>query len=101
MFHKYDSMNCGFSELPVGEKLHDLCALLNFDVTKLSGEVLGAESVRRHQEILQEHWSSADVGMLPGDDVQRCLLGVCTVHDLVYFYYVLQHIMYSAIENFL
>ena len=82
MFHEYESLDFGISELPAGEKLHDLSALLNFDVTKLSGEVLGAESVRHHQEILQEHWSSKDMGMLPGDDIQRCLLGVCNVLEM-------------------
>ena len=65
-----------FLDLPAGEKLHDLVALLNFDVSKVAGETLGAQSVQRHQEILQEHWSLSDVTVLPGEDVQHCLLGV-------------------------
>ena len=52
-----------FLDLPAGEKLHDLVALLNFDVSKVVGETLGAQSVWRHQEILQEHWSSSDVAL--------------------------------------
>ena len=38
--------------------------------------MLGEESVRRHQKILQEHWGSGDTAVLPGDDVQHLLLGV-------------------------
>ena len=33
------------SELPANEKFHDLVSLLNFDSTKVSGEMLGEESV--------------------------------------------------------
>ena len=55
-----------FQSCRLVEKLHDLSALLNFDATKLSGEVLGAESVRRHQETLQEHWSSMDMPCCQG-----------------------------------
>ena len=62
--------------LPAGEKLHDIMALMNFDASKLCGETLGATSVRKHQEILQKHWSSGEVATLPGEDIQRCLLGV-------------------------
>ena len=69
-----------FLDLPAGEKLHDLVALLNFDVSKVVGETLGAQSVWRHQEILQEHWSSSDVAILPGEDVQHCLLGVTIIY---------------------
>ena len=69
-----------FLDLPAGEKLHDLVALLNFDVSKVVGETLGAQSVWRHQEILQEHWSSSDVTILPGEDVQHCLLGVTIIY---------------------
>ena len=66
--------------MPTGEKLHDLVALLNFDVSKVAGETLGAQSVQRHQEILQEHWSSSDITVLPGKDVQFCLLGVTIIY---------------------
>ena len=69
-----------FLDLPAGEKLHDLVALLNFDVSKVVGETLGAQSVQRHQEILQEHWSSSEVTVLPGEDVQCCLLGVTIIY---------------------
>ena len=58
-----------FLDLPAGEKLHDLVALLNFDVSKVVGETLDAQSVQRHQEILQEHWSLSEVAILPGEDV--------------------------------
>ena len=34
-----------FLELPANEKLHDLLSLLNFDSSKVSGEMLGEESV--------------------------------------------------------
>ena len=34
-----------FLELPANEKLHDLASLLNFDSSKVSGEMLGEESV--------------------------------------------------------
>ena len=67
-------------DLPAGEKLHDLVALLNFDVSKVVGETLGAQSVQRHQEILQEHWSSSEVAILPEEDVQHCLLGVTIIY---------------------
>ena len=82
--------------LPPGEKLHDLAALLNFDVSKVSGESLGEESIRHHQKLLNEHWGSDDMAVLPGDDVQCLLLGVsnsfldeprpfiCTIVNLVY-----------------
>ena len=82
--------------LPPGEKLHDLGALLNFDVSKVSGESLGEESIRHHQKLLNEHWGLDDTAVLPGDDVQRLLLGVsnsflnelrpfiCTIVNLVY-----------------
>ena len=69
-----------FLDLPADEKLHDLVALLNFDVSKVVGETLGAQSVRRHQEILQEHWSSSEVTVLPGENVQHCLLGVSIIY---------------------
>ena len=59
-----------FLDLPAGEKLHDLVALLNFYVSKVVGEILGAQSVQRHQEILQEHWSLSEVTVMPGEDVQ-------------------------------
>ena len=68
-----------FLDLPAGEKLHDLVALLNFNVSKVVGETLGAQSVWRHQEILQEHWSSSDVTVLPEEDV-HCLLGVTIIY---------------------
>ena len=67
-------------DLPAGKKLHDLVALLNFDVSKVVGETLGAQSVWRHQEILQELLSSSDVTVLPGEDVQHCLLGVTIIY---------------------
>ena len=60
----------------MNEKLHDLASLLNFDSTKVSGEVLGEESIHCHQQILQEHWESDDTAVLPGDDVQCLLFGV-------------------------
>ena len=69
-----------FLDLPAGEKLHDLVALLNFDVSKVVGETLGAQSVQRHQEILQGHWSSSEVTVLPGEDVQCCLLGISIIY---------------------
>ena len=69
-----------FLDLPAGEKLHNLVALLNFNVSKVVGETLGAQSVWRHQEILQEHWSSSEVTVLPGEDVQCCLLGVTIIY---------------------
>ena len=59
--HEYISLISISLDLPAGEKLHDLVALLNFDISKVAGETLGAQSVQRHQEILQEHWSSSDV----------------------------------------
>ena len=34
-----------FSELSANKKLHDLASLLNFDSSKVSGEMLGEESV--------------------------------------------------------
>ena len=78
-----------FLDLLAGEKLHDLVALLNFDVSKVVGETLGAQSVQRHQEILLEHWSSSEVTILPGEDVQWCLLGVTIfyfdVASLIFF----------------
>ena len=80
-------------DLPAGEKLHDLVALLNFDMSKVAGETLGAQSVWRHQETLQEHWSSSDVTVLPGEDVQCCLLGV----TIIYFMWAsLSHSLYST-----
>ena len=84
------------TELPLGEKLHDLAALLNFDVSKVSGKSLGEESIRCHQKLLHEHWGLDDMAVLPGDDVQCLLLGVsslflnelrpfiCTIVNLVY-----------------
>ena len=39
-----DCLSCS-SELPANEKLHDLVSLLNFDSSKVSGEMLGEESV--------------------------------------------------------
>ena len=65
-----------FLELPANKKLHDLVSLLNFDSSKVSGEMLREESVQHHQRILQEHWGSGDTAVLPGDDVQHLLLGV-------------------------
>ena len=70
-----------FLDLPAGEKLHDLVTLLNFNVSKIARETLGAQSVQRHQEILQEHWSSSDVAVLPEEDVQHFLLGVTIIHS--------------------
>ena len=67
------------SELPANEKLHDLASLLDFDSTKVSGEILGEESVHCHQQILQEHWGLGDTTVLPGDNVQHLLLGVSTI----------------------
>ena len=52
--------------LPPGEKLHDLAALLNFDVSKVSGESLGEESIRHHQKLLNEHWGSDEYGSFTG-----------------------------------
>ena len=78
--HKYIFLISISLDLPAGEKLHDLVALLNFDVSKVAGETLGAQSVQKHQEILQEHWSSSDVAVLPGEDVQHCLLGVTIIY---------------------
>ena len=69
------------SELPANEKLHDLVSLLNFDSTKVSGEMLGEESIQHHQWILQEHWGSGDMVVLPGDDVQHLLLRVSISQD--------------------
>ena len=71
-FHGYTFV----TDLPVGHQLHDVMALLNFDASKLCGEMLGAASVRKHQELLQQHWGSSEVATLPGEDIQRCLLGV-------------------------
>ena len=68
-----------FSELPGNEKLHDLASLLNFDSTKVLGEMLGEESVHHHQQMLQEHWGSGDTAVVPGDDMQCHLLGVSNV----------------------
>ena len=65
-----------FTDLPAGERFHDLITLLNFDASKVLGETLGVASIHCHQEILQEPWSSGDVAVLPGADVQQCLLGV-------------------------
>ena len=65
-----------FPELPANEKLHHLVSLLNFDSNKVSGEMLGEESVQCHLRILQEHWGLGDTAVLPGDDVQCLLLGV-------------------------
>ena len=50
------------SELPANEKLHDLVSLLNFDSSKVSGEMLGEESIWCHQRILQEHCSVCSSG---------------------------------------
>ena len=74
----YVYCNLIFPELPANEKLHGLASLLNFDSTKVSGEMLGEESVHHHQQILQEHWGSGDTAVLPVDDVQHFLLGVST-----------------------
>ena len=60
-------------------------ALLNFDAFKIVGEMLGVPSVRHYKEILQEHWSSDDVAILPGEDIQRCLLGMCILHILKFW----------------
>ena len=68
-----------FQSCRQNEKLHDLASLLNFHGTKVSGEMLGEESVCHHQQILQEHWGSGDTAVLPGDDVQHLLLGVNTI----------------------
>ena len=77
-----------FAQPPVDEKLHDLASLLNFDSTKVSGEMLGEESVRWHQQILQEHWGSGDTGVLPGDDIQQLLLGIGIVlYSWILFYF--------------
>ena len=47
IFSKYILTNIYFcpSELPANEKLHDFMSLLNFNNTKVSGEMLGEESV--------------------------------------------------------
>ena len=37
---------------------------------------MGSTSIRKHQELLQQHWGSSEVATLPGADIQRCLLGV-------------------------
>ena len=71
-FHGYTFV----TDLPAGHQLHDVMALLNFDASKLCREMLGAASVRKHQELLQQHWGSSEVATLPGEDIQRCLLGV-------------------------
>ena len=63
-------------DLLEGHQLHDIIALMNFDASKLCGETLGSASVRKHQELLQQHWSSSEVATLPGDNIQCCLLGV-------------------------
>ena len=62
--------------------LHDLVSLLNFDSSKVSGEMLGEESIH-HQRILQEHWGSGDTTVFPGDDVQHLLLGVSITQVLL------------------
>ena len=56
-------------------------SLLNFDSTKVSGEMLGEESIRHHQQSLQEHWGSGDTAVLLGDDMQCLLLGVGIIQD--------------------
>ena len=81
--HEYIFLISISLDLPAGEKLHNLMALLNFDVSKVVGETLGTQSVQRHQEILQEHWSSSDVTILPGEDVQCCLLGVTIIYFML------------------
>ena len=48
-----------FFRLSSGEKIHDLTGLLNFNVSKVVGETLGAQLVHQHQELHQEHWGSA------------------------------------------
>ena len=63
-------------DLPEGHQLHDIMVLINFDASKLCGETLGSALVRKHLELLQQHWSSSEVATLHGDDIQRCLLGV-------------------------
>ena len=68
-FHGYTFV----TDLPAGHQLHDVMALLNFDASKLCREMLGAASVRKHQELLQQHWGSSEVATLPREDIQRCL----------------------------
>ena len=93
--HEYIFLISISLDLPAGEKLHDLVALLNFDMTKVVGETLGAQSVSRYQEILQEHWSSSDVTVLPGEDLQHCLLGV----SIIYFMWA-SFISFSIYHHF-
>ena len=73
-------------DLPAGHQLHNVMVLLNFDASKLCGKTLGAASVRKHQELLQQHWGSGEVTTLPREDIQRCLLGV-RIPDFFFLYF--------------
>ena len=79
-------------DLPEGHQLHDIMVLMNFDASKLCGKTLGSASVRKHQELLQQHWSSSEVATLPGDNIQCCLLGVSYYRMQPYVSFILNQI---------
>ena len=67
-----------FVDTPSGEQAHSLLGLANFDFAHLpDAEVMGEDLMRQYQKILLEHYSSDKIAVLPGDVVQKLMLGVC------------------------
>ena len=52
LVHNFEYIFFLFPELPASKKLYNLTALLNFDVSKVSGEVVRAEAVCKNQILL-------------------------------------------------
>ena len=67
-----------FLDTPLGEKTHSLLSLANFDFAHLpDAEAMGEDLMHQYQKILLEHYSSDKIAVLPGDIIQKLMLGVC------------------------
>ena len=74
-----------FAELPGTEKLHDLLSLMALDETQLEKEWPAGDIVKEYQQIIDMHFSSENVGILPPEMIQQMMVGVscdCLVYSI-------------------